>query len=246
MIFFCFSSIDRHKIVEAMLFHITNYDVPVWYDRHKMLLGDDRDRQNFDEGVGQCNYAVIIVSPNSIASVCAREEIEMIHQRLEEGKMIVFPVFYNMKAIDIPEELHWMTDLVYKELDEYTDSRSACNHIICRILLDELKKYSIGTINDFLERYSHCAHLSYIVKIIQSYCRVNDENKNAQISLLYAACLYIKDNYSLSGIPAFYYTGVERLFDETRLHLPVDLRETLIFERLTLLLINTALFGYIH
>ena len=77
MIFFCFSSKDRLQIVEAMLFHITNYELPVWYDRHKMLMGDDRDYKNFDEGINQCEYAIIIVSPNAIASTCAREEIEL-------------------------------------------------------------------------------------------------------------------------------------------------------------------------
>lgn len=33
-------------------------------------------------------------------------------------------------------------------------------------------------------------------------------------------------------IPEFYYKGIQRLFEETRLNLPIDLRETLIFERL--------------
>ena len=49
MLFFCFSSKDRHSIVESILFHLTNYGLPVWYDRHKMLLGDERDNKNFDE-----------------------------------------------------------------------------------------------------------------------------------------------------------------------------------------------------
>ena len=58
MIFFCFSSKDRITIVEAILFHITNYELPVWYDRYKMLMGDERDYKNFEEGVGGCKYAI--------------------------------------------------------------------------------------------------------------------------------------------------------------------------------------------
>ena len=245
MIFFCFSSKDRLQIVEAMLFHITNYELPVWYDRHKMLMGDDRDYKNFDEGINQCEYAIIIVSPNAIASTCAREEIELIRKRYEADEMTVFPVFYNLKASELPAQLQWMTKLVYKELDASTDSRSACNHIICRVLLDELEKYRIKSINDFLTFCGTNSALGYPARLLKAYCKVSDDNRDAQITLLYAVCLYIRTQYNLNDVPAFYYAGIDRLFDETRLHLPVDLRETLIFERLTLLLTNAVLFGSI-
>ena len=245
MIFFCFSSKDRLQIVEAMLFHITNYELPVWYDRHKMLMGDDRDYKNFDEVINQCEYAIIIVSPNAIASTCAREEIELIRKRYEADEMTVFPVFYNLKASELPAQLQWMTKLVYKELDASTDSRSACNHIICRVLLDELEKYRIKSINDFLTFCGTNSALGYPARLLKAYCKVSDDNRDAQITLLYAVCLYIRTQYNLNDVPAFYYAGIDRLFDETRLHLPVDLRETLIFERLTLLLTNAVLFGYI-
>ena len=245
MIFFCFSSKDRLQIVEAMLFHITNYELPVWYDRHKMLMGDDRDYKNFDEGINQCEYAIIIVSPNAIASTCAREEIELIRKRYEADEITVFPVFYNLKASELPAQLQWMTKLVYKELDASTDSRSACNHIICRVLLDELEKYRIKSINDFLTFCGTNSALGYPARLLKAYCKVSDDNRDAQITLLYAVCLYIRTQYNLNDVPAFYYAGIDRLFDETRLHLPVDLRETLIFERLTLLLTNAVLFGYI-
>ena len=245
MIFFCFSSKDRLQIVEAMLFHITNYELPVWYDRHKMLMGDDRDYKNFDEGINQCEYAIIIVSPNAIASTCAREEIELIRKRYEADEMTVFPVFYNLKASELPAQLQWMTKLVYKELDASTDSRSACNHIICRVLLDELEKYRIKSINDFLTFCGTNSALGYPARLLKAYCKVSDDNRDAQITLLYAVCLYIRTQYNLNDVPAFYYAGIDCLFDETRLHLPVDLRETLIFERLTLLLTNAVLFGYI-
>ena len=159
--------------------------------------------------------------------------------------MTVFPVFYNLKASELPAQLQWMTKLVYKELDASTDSRSACNHIICRVLLDELEKYRIKSINDFLTFCGTNSALGYPARLLKAYCKVSDDNRDAQITLLYAVCLYIRTQYNLNDVPAFYYAGIDRLFDETRLHLPVDLRETLIFERLTLLLTNAVLFGYI-
>lgn len=245
MIFFCFSSKDRHSIVESILFHLTNYGLPVWYDRHKMLLGDERDNKNFDEGVKACNYSIIILSPNAIKSECANEEIDLIYQRYKQHKMYVFPIFFNIKASQLPEKYTWMKRLVYKELTVETDSRSACNHIICKIALDELQKYKIKTINEYLKYYRNNKAYSYLTKLIDSYCKISDDNHNAQIALLYAGCLYIKETYYCSEIPEFYYKGIQRLFEETRLNLPIDLRETLIFERLFLLMFNVAIFGYI-
>lgn len=210
-----------------------------------MLLGDERDYKNFDEGVNNCNYAIIILSQNTINSKCANEEIDLICEKFERHQMYVFPLFFNIKASKVPEKYAWMTKLVYKELTIGNDSRSACNHIICRILLDELQRYKIKSINDYLKIYENNGTFSYITKLINSYCRISDDNHNAQIALLYAGCLYIKENYNLTDIPSFYYKGTQRLFEETRLNLPIDLRETLIFERLFLLLFNAAIFGYI-
>lgn len=97
MLLFCFSSKDRHSIVESMPFHLTNYGIPVWYDRHKMLLGDERDYKNFDKGVNSCNYDVIILSQNTINSQCANEEINLIHENHKKRQTYVFPLFYNLR-----------------------------------------------------------------------------------------------------------------------------------------------------
>lgn len=245
MIFFCFSSKDRHSIVESIFYHITNYALPVWYDRHKMLMGDERDYKNFTEGIGQSKYAVVVLSPNAIESVCVKEEIELISQKHKQGQIYVFPIFYKIKATELPSEFNWLTKLVYKELDESTDSLGTCNHIICRVLLDELSKYKIQSINDFIKQYDKNSAYSYLNQLVKSYCSISDDNHNAQIALLYAGCLYLINHYNVQDIPRFYYEGIDRLFGETRLHLPIDLRETLILERLFLLLINSSIFGYI-
>lgn len=246
MVFFCFSSKDRQSIVESILFHLTNYGIPVWYDRHKMLMGDKRNYKNFVEGVGYSKYAIVILSPNSIANgCCAREEIMLIEEKYKSGDMTVFPIFFNLKATDIPQEFLWMKDLVYKELVISSDSLSTCNHIICKILLDELSKYRIKSVNDFLFCKNGSSSHMYLKSIMYAYTSISDENRDAQISLLYAGYLYIKTHFGIKELPEFYYKGAERLFGETRLHLPIDLRESLIMERIFLLLINTAVFGYI-
>ena len=59
-IFICLSSKDRQLIVESIMYHIANYGFAIWYDRHKMLLGDKRNYKNFIEGIVKTKYAICI------------------------------------------------------------------------------------------------------------------------------------------------------------------------------------------
>jgi hypothetical protein len=245
MVFFCFSSKDRHDIVESIFFHISSYAIPIWYDRHKMLLGDERDYKNFTDGVESCDYAVIILSKNTLNSKCAKEEIALIYSKHQKSEITVFPIFYNLLCEELPNDVQWLTKLVYKELNPSIDSRSTCNHIICKLLLDDLQKCRLKSINEVKHYFRNNATYTYLKEIINAYSIISDENHNAQIALLYAGALYLKSYYNLNDTPDFYLVGLERIFNETKLNLPIDLRETLIFERLFLLLINHSIFGNI-
>lgn len=230
MIFLCFSSKDRYDIAESVYYHIRNYGIPVWYDRNEILMGDDRNYKNFVEGVESCKYAVIILSPNSISSICANEEIDLIYEQYKTEKMHVFPVFYNITADEIPEKYYWMKKLVYKELNVSIDSRGLCNHIACKYLSDKVSQHNYKSLYELKKQSS-----LFISSIIDSYMQVDGNNYNARISLLYSAILYVKCN---CDIPEYCLKGIEFLFNETKLSLQIDLRETIIIERLFIIAAN--------
>lgn len=233
MIFLCFSSKDRYNIVESIYYHIKNVGIPVWYDRNEILMGDNRDYKNFIEGIDSCKYAVIILSPNSISSICANEEINLIYERFKSGELYVFPVFYNIATSEIPPRYNWMKKLVYKELNISIDSRGLCNHIICKYLLDQISHLKFKSLLE-LKKQSD----SFLVSIIDSYLQIDGNNYNSRIALLYSAILYIKREYQL---PEYCTKGTQYLFNETKLNLPMDLRETIIFERLFIISANCFL-----
>lgn len=245
MIFFCFSSKDRHNIVEAVLYHITNYKLPVWYDRYNMLLGDNRNYMNFEVGVKESKYYLIILSPNAIASKCANEEIDLIKKESEDEQKIVFPIFYNITAEAIPAKYVWLKKYVYKEISSNDDVYSACNHIVCRILLDELSKYKYKSISEIYNKISEIPIQKYATSLLNTYNQIDNANYNAKIAILYALYLYTSSLYDFTIIPRFYYYGIQKLFCEIQLNLKTDLREILICERSIVLLLNAILFGYI-
>ena len=245
-IFLCYSSKDREQLVKGMLFHLTNYGLPVWYDRNKMLLGDQRDYKNFDEGVGQSDYSIVVISPNSIdVGCCALEELELIYDKYRCETMTVFPVLFNIKANELSDDFHWLLQLVYKELDPTIDSIGACYHIICRFLQDELSKYRIQNLSDINNTLAQTSTWGYVRELIKTYDAISDNNRNAKMAILFSACKYIEVQYGVDTLPAYYYKGVDRLFSATRLNLEIESREMLILERLFLLQLNSAVFGYI-
>lgn len=233
-VFLCFSSKDRYDIVESIYYHLTNIGIPTWYDRKEILMGDNRNHKNFVEGVCACAYAIIILSPNAINSICANEEIDLIYKRYQSGQMYVFPVLYNITAIELPQKYWWMKNLVYKELQKDTDSRGLCNHITCKYLFDRLQKYNLKSIPDLCDTFT-----GYIKTLLINYQELDGNNFNARISILYAGILYLN---SQKELPEYYRKGITYLFNETKLNLPIDLRETIIFERLFLLASNYFLF----
>ncbi|WP_037291049.1 toll/interleukin-1 receptor domain-containing protein [Saccharibacillus sacchari] len=240
MIFFCFSSKDRHAIVEAILYHIRNYRIPVWYDRDQMLLGDERNYKNFVEGVENSSYGIIILSPNSIQSHCANEEIDLMYDKYLNGSMHIFPIFFNLSANEVPEKYGWMKQLVYKEILPSIDVYSTCNHIICKFLSDELIQHESQSLISLEKRMKSIKCDLFILSLIQSYLELDEKNFNSRIALLYAGCCYIEFNYDLHTIPSYYTAGFKKLFNETKLSLKVDLRDILMIESLFLLLVSTV------
>ena len=208
-----------------------------------MLMGDQRNYKNFVEGVGLCNYAIVVLSPNSIASKCANEEITLIKEKHEKGQMVVFPIFYNVKADALSNQYSWMTQLVYKELVPEIDSVGACNHIVCRILLDELSRFPVRSLSDYIKTFEDVQMHSFLVSIIKSYLEVYGSNYGARLALLVSAYFYLFSHYNIDKIPNYYYQGIQHLFNHTKLSLPIEEREMLIAERSFLLLINAIMFG---
>ncbi len=229
-VFLCFSSKDRYEIVESIHYHLENIGVPTWYDRKEILMGDNRNHKNFTEGVYGCKYTIIILSPNAINSVCANEEIDLIYTRYQSQQMYVFPVFYNITAIELPKKYWWMKKLVYKELHKDTDSRGMCNHVACKYLSDSLQKYNLKSIPDLCNAFT-----GYIRELLINYQELDGNNYNARISILYAGILFLN---SQKELPEYYRKGITYLFNETKLNLPLDLRETIIFEHLFSLAAN--------
>ena len=101
MIFLCFSGKDRHTIIQSILYHIENYGLKIWYDNHQYLLGD-RKIDKYTSAILSSKYAIVVFSNNFLDSPGAIEELEIIKEQYVNGKIYIFPVFYNISALEVP------------------------------------------------------------------------------------------------------------------------------------------------
>lgn len=240
-IFICFAAEDRYTIAEPIVYHLKNYGLKIWYDRYEMIMGDNREEKNLKEGAGNCQYAVVILSKDTYESPCAMEEISIIKERYRKNKVTVFPILYEFAPENLPNNLAWIKELIFKEVDRRSGTREICNHIACKITGDIINCNTYKSINEII--INNLQIPLETKAILESYSNVDTSNINSRISLLYAAYLTLicnirqKNIYELQIIDKIF----KLLFCETRLCLKIDYREVWLLENAIIILINIYL-----
>lgn len=237
-VFICFSAKDRYNIAQPIVYHLKNYGINVWYDRHEMVMGDDRIKRNIEEGAGKCRYAIIILSPNTLDSICATEEIKTLELRHYQKEVVIFPVLYELKPCDIPQKFIWISNLIFKEVTQATGTLEICNHIACKITQDMLEYCKCKSIQDIIN--SNLPLPKTVNSLLKQYSKIDNANLNSRITMLYSAYITIIESNnsrksSLCQIPSKVF---ERLFSETLLNLAIDYRELWLLENSMCILIE--------
>lgn len=237
-LFICFSAKDRYKIVQPIVYHLKNYGINIWYDRYKLVMGDNRIEKNIVDGAGKCKYALIVLSKDTVNSICATEEIKILESRYYKNDVVIFPVLYELKPKDIPPVFCWVKDLIFKEVDRSTGTLEICNHIACKITQDMLKTCNCKSITDVIN--SDLPIPKSAKHLLQKYTCIDNENLNSRVSLLYATYTIVQmGNFvatpHICEIPIKVF---ERLFNETLLNLSIDYREIWLLENSLCVLID--------
>jgi hypothetical protein len=170
--------------------------------------------------------------------------MDYLKAQYEKNKIAIFPLLYKIKPNELHEKYQWITELIYKELDEKSGTLLICNHIMSRILTDELQKCKYQTINDLSKAIFTSKNDFFIERMLQSYLDIDRDNHNARIAVLFSIFTYVDTKYnSIEILPQHYWRGFNRVFSYTKLHLDIDQREILILELEIMILINNLFNG---
>lgn len=235
MIFLCFSSKDRYSVVESIMYHLKNYGLSVWYDYHKLILGDHRDYKNFVEGIEQNNYAIVVVTENIIDCLCANDELTIIHKQYNIGKIHVFPIFYKITASELPLKYQWLCQLIYNEVDDKTGTLLACNQIILKYILDKNDNYSVKELVDYNNLFFQD---NFIIEMLSIYFDIDSDNISVKMSTLFSIFKYLTCKHTSFKYPNYCVKTFKRLYDLTKLKIKIDWKELSILENSLLLMLN--------
>lgn len=216
-----------------------NYGIKLWYDRHRLLMGDDRIEKNLNEGVRKCSHALVVLSKDTEFSKCAMEEIDIIRDKLLKGSLTIFPILYELSPDNIPNNLEWIKKLIFKEVNRYSGTLEVCNHIACRITDEILNNCCYQNISEILSQSGKMLQPA-IYHLLYSYQQISYENLNSRITLLYSIYLIVvkSENLQSNSITDMLSKIFDRLFAETQLNLAIDYRELWLLENSICILIN--------
>lgn len=240
MIFLCFANADRYTIAEPVLYHFENFGIPMWYDRHSLVIGDNREEVNFKEGIISQSYCVLIITKNIESNICANEEIQIVKAQYELGKMRVFPILYNITADELPPKYCWMKEIIYREVTDKSGTLKTVSSIVYRYLKDKLQFFPYKNLFELKDNISD-TYLNYLLKM---YYSIDNNNLNAKMAILYCFNHYMYSTIN-KKLPLYCVKPLELLFSKTKLNIEIDFKELSILETCTILSIKESGLGNI-
>jgi len=212
-----------------------NYGVSIWYDNHEHLLGDNKVK-NFTSAIYTSKYAIVIISNDFTSRIGTMEELKIIKQQYDLGKIHIFPITYNICLSEIPNEINWIKEMIYNELNKSTGSLLTCNQIICKVLNDYISEHKYPHFtqltNEMLQTVDNCNFLTQLIKLYQE---IVEENINCRMTILYNIIIYLKQFFT---IPNHLIKASNYLFNTTKLNVLYDFKETKIMENIITVAIN--------
>lgn len=241
-VFVCFAAEDRYTIAQPLVYHLKNYGIDIWYDRYELVLSDNREEKNLNEGAAGCSYALAILSKHTASSKCAMEELSIVESRYRRGEVAVFPVLYEINPNDIPHELQWIKEIIFKEVDKSSGTREICNHIACKITDDMLQDCRFKKVEEIIDAPLPTLP-SVTYKLLSSYIGIEYSNLNSRVALLYSIYLMLicTETMQTGSVTAMVSKIFNRLFSETKRNIEVDYRELWLLENSICLLVNCYL-----
>lgn len=221
MIFIGYANDDRYSTVESIVFHLKNWGFHTWYDFHNMYLGDNRIKVNFEYGIGKSSYVIFVISHNTFKSQCAKEELLYARELQESGEIVLFPILYEISADDLPREYLWLKKIIYNETTKASGTFYVVNQIIEKVLSDYKNALTMKSLSQTIQELNKIA--PYLGTLINTLDKIDFDNYNARMGILYAVYLYIDDTIKqIPELPLFCTKAIERIFALTRLNISID------------------------
>lgn len=93
---------DKKSIANELCAKLERKGLKIWYSSSNLTVGDHVN-ETIHEGLQQCRFGIVVVSPNYLAKVWPLTEFSILLQRerKQKGRKVVLPVLHGITSADI-------------------------------------------------------------------------------------------------------------------------------------------------
>ena len=123
-VFISHSSKDK-LFVDMLVNDLLNHDIVPWYDKWCMNVGDSLHKK-IGDGITDCDYMIVVISPNSLKSKWVQQELNAgLARALEDDSVFILPIFLEGTDDSLP---------VFLKDKIYADFRSSYNSGLLKLI----------------------------------------------------------------------------------------------------------------
>lgn len=111
-LFICHDSRDKEVFARPLAEELSKRLLKVWYDKYSLSIGDSLI-DKIDEGLRECEFAIIVISQNFLARKkwTNREFRSLATKEINSGKKVILPIWLNVSQSEVA---NYSLDLVDK------------------------------------------------------------------------------------------------------------------------------------
>ncbi len=100
-VFICHASEDKEDFDRPLAELLVEQNISVWYDEFSLTVGDSLSRK-IDEGLAQCRFGIVVVSPHLFQKPWAKRELAGLTSReLVEDTTVILPIWHRVTVHDV-------------------------------------------------------------------------------------------------------------------------------------------------
>lgn len=148
-VFISHASEDKERFVLDFGEKLRSKGVDVWIDKWEMHPGDSLIDKIFEEGIGQSDVIIAVLSKNSINKKWVKEELNSANLRRIEENVRIIPVIID-NFVTVPTSLNHLVRVRINDLNNYEEEFKE----ILMAIYDMDKKPPLGKIPEYVNFHS--------------------------------------------------------------------------------------------
>jgi len=117
-LFISHASEDKDEVARPLAKELSQRGFRVWYDEYSLQLGDSL-REKIDEGLANCTYGLLIISPSFISKRWPNREVNgLVALETSDGRKRILPVWHHIGAREVSEWSPTIADLKASKTDK--------------------------------------------------------------------------------------------------------------------------------